>query len=78
MLQSTSKATTLANPMYNAPTGQIQQVIAHGDQNSQLAQVYLTNTVQFLTVERSCIKIWEMSQGAFELKKRIHIKQEIK
>ena len=48
--------------------------IARGDSNSQLAQVYLTNTIHFLTVEKSCLKMWEMSQGAFELKKRIHIK----
>ena len=48
------------------------------DGNSNLAQVYLTNNVKFLTVEKYCIKIWEVMQGAFELKKRIHIKQAIK
>jgi len=52
--------------------------INRADGNSHLAQVYLTNTINFLTVEKSCIKLWQMSQGAFELKKRIHIKQEIK
>ena len=29
-------------------------------------------------MEKFCIKVWEISQGAFELKKRIHIKQAIK
>ena len=40
----------------------------------QTAQVYLTNQIQFLTVERTCIKLWQFHQGNFELQKRIHIK----
>lgn len=48
------------------------------DGNSNLAQVYLTNTIRFVSAETYCVKIWEVQQGAFELKKRIHIKQAIK
>jgi hypothetical protein len=31
-----------------------------------------------MTVEKNCIKIWEYSQGNAQLKKRIHIKQDVK
>lgn len=31
ILQNTTKPTTMANPMYNAPTGQVSHMITHGD-----------------------------------------------
>ena len=40
--------------------------------------MYLTNQIQFLTVEKTCVKLWQFYQGNFELQKRIHIKQYIK
>ena len=30
-----------------------------------------------MTLEKSCIKLWQLNQGTIELKKRIHIKQYI-
>jgi len=59
LLQNQTNATTLSNPLYNTGTGKV--AIARGDGNSHLAQVYLTNTIQFLSVEKSCIKLWEMA-----------------
>lgn len=76
MLESQVNQTNLSNPLYNTATKQV--TINRADGNSQLAQVYLTNTIKFLTVEKASIKIWQMSQGVFELQKRIHIKQTIK
>lgn len=29
-------------------------------------------------MEKSCVKLWQLYQGVFELKKRIHIKQSIR
>ena len=40
--------------------------------------MFLNTQIQFLTIEKSCIKIWEFFQGNFELIKRIHIKQNIR
>jgi hypothetical protein len=40
--------------------------------------VYLNKTLQFLTVERTCIKVWNYFQGNFDLQKKIVIKQTIK
>lgn len=34
--------------------------------------------MQFITVEKSCVKIWNYAQGSFELKTKIQIKQTIK
>lgn len=75
-MNSQQSTTTLSNPLYNVATGKVG--VHNMDGNSNLAQVYLSRTIQFLTVEKSCIKMWEMTQGAFELVKRIHIKQTIR
>ena len=37
----------------------------------------MSSHLEFLTLEKSCIKIWQLNQGIIELKKRIHIKQQI-
>ena len=37
---------------------QARQSSTHGALG-QTAQVYLTNQIQFLTVEKSCVKLWQ-------------------
>jgi hypothetical protein len=39
--------------------------------------VYLNQSLNFLTLEKNCIKLWEFNNGSFDLIKRIHIKQAI-
>jgi hypothetical protein len=39
--------------------------------------VYLNQSLNFLTLEKNCIKLWEFNNGSFDLTKRIHIKQAI-
>ena len=46
-------------------------------QTNHSAQVFLNSRLPFLTIEKQCIKLWEYSQGNAQLKKRIHIKQNI-
>jgi len=59
ILGTQPQATSLSNPLYNMASGQLSSIKMDG--NNNLAQVYLTNTIQFLTVEKSCIKMWEMA-----------------
>lgn len=39
--------------------------------------MFLNNKLDFLTVEKTCVKFWSYFQGNCELNKRIHIKQDI-
>lgn len=74
---------TNAQPDYTKPDafgsfgGQKQKQL-YQNATSQTAQVYLHNTMQFITVEKTCIKIWSYYQGNFDLQKKIVIKQAIK
>jgi hypothetical protein len=43
----------------------------------QPSQVYLNQGLQFMTLEKNCIKMWQFQNGGFELLKRIHIKTSI-
>jgi hypothetical protein len=45
--------------------------------NNNMANMYLSSKLQFLTLEKNCIKLWSLDQGVVELSKKIHIKQTI-
>ena len=64
--------TNLSNPLYNKMAG------GFGQASNNMAQVYLSSKLEFLTLEKNCIKLWILDQGTIELKKKINIKQMLK
>lgn len=82
---TTSAASTLADNVTDRGVGLTGRVSGFQTQSnsqllagSHLTRTYLSSEISFLTLEKNCVKIWQFSQGTFELKKRVHIKQQIR